>query len=272
MKASRALGAAGLSFCVGAMGLLAQPQAPQPQAAMTFEVASVKRSGPGGVNGGCHGVDSVYTPGQKAEAPPLGRCVIETARLSHLVRIAWSIGSMEWIKSGPDWIARGDERFNVEAKAENPAKTTERQLLAMLQTLLVERFDMKFHRETVEVAGFALTVGKNGPKLQPSKSADSGLSFGNGMAKPGSREPVSLRARRYSISDLADFLTTFGEHGPGVDKTGLTGIYDFTLSWDDDNGPTLDTALKEQLGLQMKSEKVPVSYFVIDSAKRPSDN
>ena len=271
MKISRTLGAAGLGFCLGALGL-AQPQAPRQQAPMTFEVASVKRSGPGGVRGGCHGIDSVYTPGQKEEAPPLGRCVVETARLSHLVSIAWGIGSMNWIKSGPDWIARGDERFNVEAKAENPTKTTEQQLLAMLQALLIERFAMKFHRETVDVPGFALTVAKNGPKLQASKSDDSDLSFGNGVGKPRQGEPVLMRVRRYSTSDLVNFLSTFGNHGPGVDNTGLTGVYDFTLSWDDDNGPTLDTALKEQLGLQMSSQKVPVSYFIIDSASRLSEN
>src|SRR5204863_32463 len=92
-----------------------------------FEVASVKRSqsGANGVHGGCRGVDSVYTPGQAGAAPPLGRCVIGDARLSHLVNIAWRMQTMQLIKSGPDWIAGGDERFNVEAKAEDPATATE---------------------------------------------------------------------------------------------------------------------------------------------------
>jgi uncharacterized protein (TIGR03435 family) len=227
------------------------------------------RSAPGlrGFHGGCHGIDSVYTPGEQAEVPPLGRCVIADARLSHLASIAWSIGSMRLIRSAPDWIARGDERFNVEAKAENPAKTTQQQLLAMLQALLVERFEMKFHRETVDTAGFVLTIGKSGPKLPSSKSSDTLMSIGRPI--PG--EPSVLRARRFSMADLAGFLST-GGYEPVVDHTGLAGVYDFSLSWDDDNGPKMETALQEQLGLRMTAEKVPASYFVIDSAKRPSQN
>jgi uncharacterized protein (TIGR03435 family) len=71
---------------------------------------------------------------------------------------------------------------------------------------------------------------------------------------------------------LVGFLSTFGGHGPGVDETGLTGVYDFTLMWDEENGPTIQTALREQLGLRMETKKVAVSYFVIDSAQRPSPN
>src|SRR5207248_7804587 len=105
------------------------------------------------------------------------------------VSIAWQMQAMDQIKSGPDWIAGGDERFNVEAKAENPTKTTEKQLLAMLQALLIERFQMKFHREPAERPGFALTVAKNGPKLQESKSQDPDLSFGPGEGKPARGRP-----------------------------------------------------------------------------------
>jgi uncharacterized protein (TIGR03435 family) len=241
--------------------------------APTFEVASVKPSPPGsnGVHGGCHGIDSVYTPGQAMAAPPLGRCVIGDARLSHLVSIAWGMQSMQLIKSGPDWIAGGDERFNVQAKAEDPTKVTEKQLLAMLQALLVERFQMKFHREPTELPGFALTVAKSGFKLHESKSQDPDFSFGRD-GKPVRGQPVTVNARRFSLQKLADLLSSFGGRGPGIDKTGLEGVYDFTLMWDDEAGPTLDVALREQLGLRLESQKVPVAYFVIDSAQRPSAN
>lgn len=256
--------ASALLLCLGEAVSTAQAQA-----SPTFEVATVKRSAPGmrGFRGGCHGIDSVYTPGEQAEAPPLGRGVIVDARLSHFVSVAWSIGSMRWIKSGPDWVARGDERFNVEAKAEDPTKTTQHQLLAMLQALLVERFDMKFHRDTVETDGFVLTVGKSGPKLQSSKSSDTLMSIG----RPVPGEPSVLRAPRFSMADLVSFLST-GGYGPVVDHTDLSGVCDFMLSWDGDNGPKIETALQEQLGLRMTAQKVPVSYLVIDSAKRPSQN
>jgi uncharacterized protein (TIGR03435 family) len=181
------------------------------------------------------------------------------------------MGTMTLIEDGPRWT-EPDERFNVEAKAENPATATEQQLLTMLQALIIERFQMKYHRELRERPGFALTVAKNGPKLQNSKNEDVDLSFADGGVKPRPDRPVSLRAHKYSISMLANFLSTFGGHGPGVDETGLNGVYDFTLAWDEENGPTIQTALREQLGLRMEMKKVAVSYFVIDSAQRPSEN
>lgn len=258
----------------GAAGLVLAQSRPAP---MAFEVASVKVAPqePGGVAGGCHGVDSVYSPRQQAEAPPLGRCVITQARLSHMIGIAWGI-TMQSLKSGPDWIQRGDLRFNVEAKAENPGKATEKELLAMLQGLLIERFQLKFHFETSEEPGFALVVAKGGAKLRPSKSDEPHLSFtgpkGEPVFKPGQGQPISMKAQKIPLETLLTLLTAVGGHGPGVDKTGLTGEFDFQLSWDDDAGPALSTALREQLGLRMEPGKVPVSIFVVDSAAKPSDN
>src|SRR5215469_16137452 len=168
MRTSLVTMAAVALFSLGTReSLIAQAQSP---ASPAFEVASIRiaRFGPGGVRGGCHGVDSVYTPREQAEAPPLGRCVIADGRLSHMVGIAWNI-TMPMLKTGPDWIQRGDERFNLEARAEDPRHTTEQQLLTMLQNLLIERFQMKYHLEPVVMPGFGLTVAKGGPKLQPSK-------------------------------------------------------------------------------------------------------
>ena len=245
------------------------------QPGQTFEVASVKvASSPNGVRGGCHGIDTVYTPGQQVVAAPLGRCVITDARLSHLIGIAYGV-SMAELKTGPDWIQRGDLRFNVEAKAEDP-KATERQLLTMLQNLLVERFQLKFHKETRDAAGFALTVAKEGPKLEPSKSAETRLSFKGPEGKPAPKpipgQPTSMTVQKMSMPALVNLLTSMGEHGPWVDKTGLTGEYDFTLTWDEQSGPALSTALREQVGLRMESAKVPTSTIVIDSAEKPGAN
>ena len=236
-------------------------------APLAFEVASIRpaTSGINGVRGGCRGIDSAYA----ADAPPLGRCVITDARLSHLVGIAWDI-TMPMLKTGPDWIQRGDERFNIVAKAEDPSRTTEKQLLQMLQTLLIERFRMKFHIEPVQLPGFALTVAKGGPKLQPTTSEAADFSFGPG-GKPGPGVGM-FKVRRYSMRELAGMLSVFGDRGPGVDRTELEGFYDFTLTWNDEMGPTLETALREQLGLRMESARVQTSYFVIDSAQRPSEN
>jgi uncharacterized protein (TIGR03435 family) len=110
--------------------------------------------------------------------------------------------------------------------------------------------------------------------LEESKSEATKISMGpggKGGGKPGGGAGM-IKATRFSMQDFVKMLSLFGERGPGVDHTGLTGFYDFTLSWDEEQGPTIDTALREQLGLRIQSEKVQTAYFVIDSAHRPSEN
>lgn len=242
-----------------------------PAQPLKFEVASVRvGDGDGGVRGGCHGIDSKYNPNEAAMAPPLGRCVITDGRLGHIINMAWDLRQMQLIKGGPDWALTGFDRYTIQAKAEDPTKATEAQLLEMLQTLLVERFQLKFHRETAEKAGFALVVGKNGPKLKAAKSEEGTISFG-AQLKPSPGQPVDLTVRKYSMATLANLLSQIGP-AQVVDKTGLTGEYDFRLSWDETNGPALSTALQEQLGLRLEPQKVPISIFVIDSAEKPKDS
>jgi uncharacterized protein (TIGR03435 family) len=236
-----------------------------------FEVASVKRAhGGSGWRGGCHGIDSRYGPNDASSAVPLGRCVITDARLSHLLGIAFPFRALQFLKGGPDWATFGDLRFNIEAKAEDPASATEEQLLQMLRALLIERFSLRFHRETQDVPGFALVVGKNGPKLREAAGEETVTSFSPSF-KPIQGQPTTLNAQKCSMSRLADVFTQMGER-PVNDETGLTSAYDFKLSWDETNGPSLVTALREQLGLRLESSKVPVSIFVIESAQKPSEN
>jgi uncharacterized protein (TIGR03435 family) len=252
----------------------------QSPAPLAFEVATVKRSvSPSGVRGGCHGTDSTFPPGSELAAPPLGRCVISDARLDHLVNLAFGLNNMQLIRIREDWVARREERYNVEAKAENPAATTEEQLHAMLQTLLIERFEMKFHREPIETQGFALVVGRNGSKLKVSKSIQESTRFETlvdgrpvGKGKPIPGQPTILTAQRHSIATLASILTQVGQLGPFADRTGLDGVYDYRLAWDPEGGPSLRSALQDQLGLRMEQQKILVSYLVIDSARKPPGN
>jgi uncharacterized protein (TIGR03435 family) len=253
---------------LGGPQLRAQPEVRG--ARLEFEVASLKPSTSGfnGVRGGCHGIDSKYSPAEMAAAPPLGRCVITDGRLSHLIHIAYQgVGS---IKNAPDWVMSGSERFTIEAKAEDPTKATEQQLLGMLQNLLVDRFKLKFHTESKDMPGFALLIVKNGPKLQKATGEDVVTSFGASL-KPIPGQPITLTARNWSIPMLTNLLSQIGP-GPVIDKTGLQGLYDFKLAWDDAAGPSVFTALQEQLGLRLEAQKVPVPYFVIESAQRPSEN
>jgi uncharacterized protein (TIGR03435 family) len=250
-------------ICVVSANVLAQPR---PE----FDVASIRvATGPNGVRGGCHGIDFHYSPNELATAPPLGRCVVSDGRLSHLIGIAYGV-PMNRIKDAPDWVIAGTERFTIQAEAEDPTKATEAQLLAMLQNLLADRFQLRFHRENKDQPGFALMVGKKGAKLQPAQGDEVAISFGRDF-KPSPGQPVFLSARKYSMEMLAGLLSQIGP-GPMIDQTGLPGAYDFKLSWDESAGPTLGTALEEQLGLRLEAQKVPVSFFMFESAQRPAGN
>jgi uncharacterized protein (TIGR03435 family) len=241
----------------------------------TFEVASVKpsKSGNNGFSGGCHGIDSVYGSSESASAPPLGRCVIHDARLSHLITMAYEISNMSaTLKSekAPDWVAMGQERFDVDAKAEDSSKTTRAQLLSMLQALLVERFQLKFHYEDKEVQGFILTIAKGGPKFQESKKDDTEPRV-NAALKVPEGQPQTINAHKGTMGDLVDGLQ-FATQAKVIDRTGLMGSYDFKLRFGGENGAEIFTALPQQLGLRLEGAKVTESFFVVDSAKRPTEN
>src|SRR6185503_21386412 len=105
-----------------------QPAAPR----LTFDAASVRpsTSGYNGVRGGCRGIDT--KAGGENRDIPLGRCVITDGRLSHMIGIAWKLNSIAMLRNAPDWVIGGDERFDIQAKAENP-RASEAQLYEMLQ-------------------------------------------------------------------------------------------------------------------------------------------
>src|SRR4030095_286754 len=99
---------------------------------------------------------------------------------------------------------------------------------------------------------------------------ETAMNFGAAF-KPNPAGPITFNARKFSMDKLANVLTQAGP-GPVIDKTELSGAYDFKLSWDETAGPSLSTALQEQLGLRLESRKVPVSFFVFESAQRPQGN
>jgi len=247
---------------------------------LSFEAASIKLNpelGPTS-GGSCHGIDSPNTP--LMERIPLGRCVFTRILGYHLVTYAYGLedGPLPrnaMIEGVPDWFRKGI--YDVNAKAEDTPTATRDQLLQMLRNLLVDRFKLRFHLQTKEVDGFSLVVDKSSPKFQlakansrrtlavfPAKGAESG----------GTKNPPSFReikAQKYSMANLVIFLAGF-VGGPVVDKTGLEGDYDIDLKWDTENGPSLFTAIKEQLGLRLVPQKAPVEYLVIDSVERPTVN
>jgi bla regulator protein blaR1 len=181
------------------------------------------------------------------------------------------------IFGAPGWL--NSEHYTLDAKvsgAEVPAlaKLTVDQRKLMLQPLLVDRFQLKFHRETKQLPIYSLVVAKTGVKLQQSAPSDS--------TEPKMRMKAGvLTCQRFSISDLAQWLTLHVGRKV-VDNTGFTGAYDFTLSWTPDSpGSSLQsvdseasifTAIQEQLGLKLEPMKGPIETFVIDHVERPSEN
>lgn len=230
-----------------------------------FEVASIKPNIDPNAgfqdNVVCHGIDS------KRTVVPLGRCVIVGARLSHMIGVAWGVSMLNL--KGPDWLHRTADRFNLEAKAEDPRTATEQQLRQMLQSLLIERFQLKYHRQEVQESGYALVVAKGGPKLKESTADQASFDFGG--RKPPRGGPAAVSLRKVSMATLAEMVSGYGP-GPTVDKTGLTGEYDLKLNWDDHVGLDLPSALQDQLGLKLTPQKVTISLFVVDSAQKPGPN
>lgn len=210
-------------------------------ASPAFDVASVKQSAPGSSGGG-------ITPG------PNG-LTAKNVTLLFCMRIAYNV--QDYQISGPSWL--NTEQYDIVAKTGAPV--SQDQLRLMLQTLLADRFGLVFHRQEATRSVYALTVGKNGPKLTEAKSDDSaGITADVGH----------LAFTAASMSGLARRLSQ-QLHEPVSDLTGLKGVYNFTLDWQqDDNvsGPSLFTAVQEQLGLKLEAQKAPIEVLVVDHAEK----
>jgi len=169
------------------------------------------------------------------------------------------------------------EYYNLAAKAPDGVVPTRAEFRQMLQTLLADRFHLKFHREIRAMPVYALVLGKSGPKFKES-APDAKVVGRHGVN--GRNQTVS--ASRYPMALLVTDLTSFlGVERPVLDKTGLTGAYDVHLEatpqWRIDNDPQLDDisifdALQGQLGLRIEPQKADIEVLVVDHIGKPSDN
>jgi uncharacterized protein (TIGR03435 family) len=183
------------------------------------------------------------------------------------------------ISGGSDWIA--SNHYDIEAKVV-PADGTALQPLTkeqrnlMLRSLLADRFKLVVHTETKEQPIYELVVAKNGSKLQPAKP-DQPTRMTMGGSGKSSMETAQLSTLIYQLSSQVG--------RPVVDKTGLTGNYDIKLEWAHDSGassedgtstdasgPSIFTAVQEQLGLKLVPTKGPVETLVIDRVEQPTAN
>jgi uncharacterized protein (TIGR03435 family) len=226
------------------------------QAPLAFEAASVKPAPPG------RGSVMYY------RTPPGGRVSVSNATLKLLIQNVYRVRDFQ-VSGGPSWLAT--EGWDIEATPGSNATPpiTPEQRDEMFKTLLADRFHLVLHRETKELAVYDLVVAKGGPKLRAS-----GDQPGFGMTNTG-----SITFKKTSVSTFANVLS--GVLGRKViDKTGLQGNVDVDLHWtpderadaQPDDGPSVFTAIQEQLGLRLESSKGPVEVLVIDRAGKPTEN
>ncbi len=197
-----------------------------------------------------------------------GRLRITNEPAKLLIRVAFQIQNAQ-IAGGPGWL--DTDRFDIEAKTGRPEKIKPDQMSTLMQSLLAERFNLRFHRETRGLTVYALVVAKSGPKLKAEAEGESTAM--NTKGGPGTSQLIGTGV---SMELLAGYVgNRLGRIV--LDKTGLSGSYDFTLDWapdqaSDSPAPSLVTALREQLGLRLESQKSPVEVLVIDSMQKPSEN
>jgi len=148
----------------------------------------------------------------------------------------------------------------------------------MLQTLLTDRFKLQLHGETRNVTAYTLLTGNNPPKLTAAQAGgESGL---KATPMEGQKRTLQVVARNMTMQHLADVLGS-QLHAPVINRTGLTGAFDFVLTLETPSDPTaasqdLDssiiTAFQEQLGLKLETTKAPGEFVIIDRVERPTEN
>lgn len=248
--------------CIGTF-LLAAPAAftqlhPAPK---SFEVASIR---PNTLN------DRIVT----IDVGPGGRFTARGYTLVLLIQMAY--GVMDWnVTGGPGWIR--SDRFDVTASASVIGNLTERQLQPMLQALLADRFKLRLHNTSREMAGYALEIAKGSPKLKASAAIEE-------QTDSFRLNSEGLRGEGIAMETFARFVG--GKLGlVALDQTGLKGLYDFKVTWKVETDPSpggsgfdsrdalrfaVSAAIQDQLGLRLTAKKIPVQQLEIDYAEKAS--
>jgi uncharacterized protein (TIGR03435 family) len=160
-------------------------------------------------------------------------------------------------------------------RVQRPPPTGWANVRSEVQGLLQDRFQLQFHRETRTAPVYSLAIAKGGIKLSASDSPQKGINAGQG----------TMLGEGASMTQLASKLSRLLQR-PVVNNTGLAGNYDFKLAWTPDRelsapsgqpadtaaGPSIFSALQEQLGLRLEATKGPVDVLVIDQVDKPSEN
>jgi uncharacterized protein (TIGR03435 family) len=240
----------GVALVVGTPWALAQDSVSQTP---KFEVAEIKPGAPGNGNSGMR--------------LSKGALVTENSSLEECIEMAFRL--RPYAVSGPSWLASA--RFDITAKL--PPNAKDRDIGLMLQNLLIDRFSLATHRTVKEVNGYGLVVDKGGAKVtRATNNGSYGTSTGPGLIQ-GEGIPMNVLGEM-----ISDVLGT-----PVKDLTGLDGGFDIKLRWtpealgagsgDAEPEIPLASALRDQLGLRLVRQKVPLEILVIDRIERtPTEN
>ena len=253
-----------------AVGQDITPLPPKPMAAdadVSFKKARIKRNTSGGVRPYGFHLD--------------GRTfVTEDTSLTDLISYAYEVHAKQ-IAGGPDWMDQ--DRYDIDATLGQKGEPSHQQLRMMVKKLLADRFRLTFHADKVEMPAWVLTVGKDGPKLSPTEF-EGQLPGIMGTPAPAG---MTIFVRNATLEDFAVYLQLIVLDGPVVDLTGLTGRFDFHVTYTPDaaqfNGhppksatqpaapaPNLSDAIGQQLGLELDAEKTLVDMIAVDHAERPA--
>jgi uncharacterized protein (TIGR03435 family) len=216
-----------------------------------FEVAAIKPSTQDSGSSGMHTGN--------------GRLNAENVTLRRCIQGAYAIGP-NLIFGGPDWLDK--DRFQIDAKTVDPTNG-DREIMQAVRSLLAERFQLKLHRETRTLPAYVLEVAKGGPKLEKAPE-------GAGGKTDAGRNRIDAQAT--TMDHFAEVLSRHVDY-PVVNRTGLEGKFNLKLEWTPESnrpepspGPSLFTAVQEQLGLRIRPQKAPIEVIVIDRAEHPTGN
>jgi uncharacterized protein (TIGR03435 family) len=247
------------------------PAPPKPMAAdapAVFEVATIKPSDP-------NRPGRVFTV-KGRQVMTINTTVSDLISFANDLQARQIIGAPEWVES---------EKYDVAGQLQGEGQPNQRQLKAMIRNLLEDRLKLSTHRESRVLPVYTLVVGETGPKLTKNDTNP------NGLPSLLFRGFGVLPALNASMSDLAGVMQAAVLDRPVVDRTGLAGRFDFTLTWTPDESqfvgfgarvpppstdvsapPGLFTAIQEQLGLKLERTKAPVDVLVVDRVEKPSEN
>lgn len=235
----------------------------------TFEVATIKPTQ-------VHPRQSRFMTMQSAD-----RFVVKDYSLRSLIAAAYDLNPKA-VLGGPAWI--DSDHFDILALTPGQNRPTRDEQMTMLKALLADRFRLNFHRRQKVMSVYELEKDNGSAKLKPTTAAPADPSNLISIVYPGR---IVLPARNATMTAFASILQRAILDRPVLDRTGLTGRYDFNLQWAPDEtqfggeipaapanapDPPFFTAIREQLGLRIEHTRGPVEALVIDRAEPPTPN